>query len=300
MANMDFYNLQDSYKYIIEEGYFHVPEKVLKDIKAFYIENYKQYLKNGRGKVLQKLYPPKVFKLDFTGTRFEFLNIRNPSVKIYFTSSISHYSDYNQDKEDTLELFHQGNIHLELNINSFEGILSHTIEHEVMHYIQFLMHSLHFQTGAGYPNKKLWRKDVDAYGNRISGSGGTRVAHTQRPVEYYPDLLTAIRTLFYDYYNKIGNLNFSKKEEIKNKFIFFSNFLDQVNDTEYNSDVYNMTLAVDTFREFKKISTQFYKKIIKIAYNAFVNGERNFNPKEIESELKKIALNNTFDELQIE
>ena len=36
---MDFYNLQDSYTHIIEEGFFHVPENVLKPIKDFYIEN---------------------------------------------------------------------------------------------------------------------------------------------------------------------------------------------------------------------------------------------------------------------
>lgn len=299
MPNMDFYNLQDSYKYIIEEGYFHVPENVLISIKEFYIENYKQYLKNGKGRISDKLYPPKEFKLDFSGTRFEFLNDRSPSVKVYLSSKTSQYSDFNPEGEDTLELFHQGNIHLELNDNIFKTVVYNLIEHEMMHYIQHLMNSLHKEFGAGFPNRKLWRKGLNPYGRRIDGSGRTTVTHSQRPIEYYPDLLSAIRELFQNYHDKIKN---SREYEIlkdnpKSKGYFFSNFIKAINDPEYSNGVYNYGLTIHTFREFKKISPEFYNKMVKIAYDAFVNREPNFNPKEIEKELKNIQINDAFDKI---
>lgn len=303
MASMDFYNLQDSYKYIIEEGYFHVPENVLKHIKDFYIENYKQYLKNGRGKISRRLYPPKLIELDFTGTRFEFLNSKKPSVMVYLTSKGSHYHDYDHNGTDTMFLYNQGNIYLQLNSNRFSDILSNVIEHEVMHYIQYLMETIHKKAGGGYPNRRLWGKDVDAYGNRISGTGRTRVTHSLRPIEYYPDLLTAIRTLFTDYHKVVSHYpNYNELiNDKKNKSDFFSFFLMSVNDPDYGTDertsYFNKSLTVDTFREFKKISPEFYKKMIKIAYDGFINRESNFDPKQIEKELRKIELNDSFDKI---
>jgi hypothetical protein len=299
MADLDFYYLQDSYNYIIEEGFFHVPEKVLKDIKDFYIENYKQYLKNNRGKISRRLYPPKDFKLDFTGTKFEFLNFRNPSITVYLTSKSSYYHDYNHDKEDTMELYNHGNIYLQLNPNIFRRILMETIEHEVMHYIQSLMNSLHNQYGAGFPNKKLWRKNVDPHGFSLDGSGRTRVSHTQRPIEYYPDLLTAIRILFQDFYKRTKDYQFSEEEKIEYKKNFFTSFLNAVNNTENTSNIFDEDLCINSFREFKKISPEFYKKMIKISYDAFVNGEPNFNPKEIEKKLRMIELDDSFNKLKL-
>lgn len=302
MASMDFYNLQDSYTHIIEEGFFHVPENVLKPIKEFYIENYKQYLKNNKGKISRRLYTPKDFKLDFTGTKFEFLNFRNPSVTVYLTSKGSYYSDYNHDRENTMEAFNHGNLYLQLNTSIFERILYDTIEHEVMHYMQSLMNNLHNEYGAGFPNKKIWRKDVDERGYTTSGSGRTRVSHTQRPMEYYPDLLTAIRELFKNYHDKIKtnpNYDILINNE-KSKRFFFTQFLNAVNDSEYSGEIFDKDLTIHTFREFKKISPEFYKKILSIAYNAFVNGQPNFNPKQIEKDLRMFQIDDAFNRIQRE
>lgn len=301
MASMDFYYLQDSYTHIIEEGFFHVPENVLKPIKDFYIENYKKYLENGKGKISRRLYPSKEFKLDFSGTRFEFLNFRNPSITVYLTSKGSYFHEYNHDKEDTMEAFNHGNIYLQLNTDIFRRILSDIIEHEVMHYIQSLMKNLHNEYGSGFPNKKLWRKNIDAQGFSTGGSGRTRVSHTQRPIEYYPDLLTAIRTLFSDYHKLVSVYpNYDKLiNDTKNKSEFFSAFLYAVNNPDYKTNdrtsYFNKLLTVDTFRDFKKISPEFYKKIIKISYDAFINRESNFNPKQIEKQLKLIEIDNAFN-----
>ena len=306
MAGMDFYHIQDNYKYIIEEGYFHVPESILKPIKDFYIENYKQYLENGKGKISRRLYPPKHFELDFSGTRFEKLNDRKPSIVVYITSKRSYYYDYNHDMIDTMFLYNQGNIYLQLNPNVVSQVLNNTIEHEVMHYIQSLMERMHKKAGGGYPNRRLWRKDVDEHGRRISGTGRTRVSHSLRPVEYYPDLLTAIRTLFSDYHKMITHYpNYDELlNNTENKKEFFSAFLHGVNNPDYGNDkrtdYFNKSLTVDIFRDFKKISPEFYKKILKIAYDAFINRESNFDPKEIEKQLKVIDLHSRFNRLERE
>ena len=299
---MDFYQLQDSYTHIIEEGFFHVPENILKPIKDFYIENYKQYLDNGGGKISRRLYPPKEFKLDFSGTKFEFLNVGDPSITVYLTSRGSYFHEYNHNKEDTMQEFNHGNIYLQLNTNIFRRMLSDIIEHEVMHYIQSLMKSLHSEYGSGFPNKRLWRKDVDANGFSTGGTGRTRVSHTQRPIEYYTDLLTAIRELFHDYHNKIKNSPHYDilKNNAKAKQYFFSDFINAVNDPEYSEEVYNKTLTIDTFRELKKVSSEFYKKILTITYNAFVNGASNFDPKQIEKDFKKIQIDSAFNRIQRE
>jgi len=298
MASMDFYNLQDSYTYIIEEGFFHVPENVLKPIKDFYIETFKKYMENGKGKISRSLYPPKEFKLDFSGTRFEFLNFRNPSITVYVTSKGSHYNDYNHDNENTMELFNHGNIYLQLNSSIFKRVLYELIEHEVMHYIQSLMKDLHKEYGAGFPNKKLWRKDVNVHGFSTGGTGRTRVTHTQRPIEYYPDLLTSIRELFKNYHDKLKrNPDYDILiNNVKAKKYFFTEFLNSVNDPNYSEGYYDIDLTINIFRQFKKISPEFYRKILSIAYNAFVNGTPNFNPKQIEKDLRMIQIDSVFNE----
>jgi hypothetical protein len=161
------------------------------------------------------------------------------------------------------------------------------------------MNSLHNQYGAGFPNKKLWRKNVDPHGFSVNGSMRTRVSHTQRPIEYYPDLLTAIRILFRDFYKRTEDYQFSEEEKIEYKTKFFKSFLNAVNNTENTSNVFDEHLCIKSFREFKKISPEFYKKIIKISYDAFVNGEPNFNPKEIEKKLRMIQLDDSFNKLKL-
>lgn len=302
MASMDFYNLQDSYTHIIEEGFFHVPENVLKPIKEFYIENYKQYINNSNKRITRRLYPPKDFRLNFTGTKLEYLNFRNPTVTVYLTSKGSHYSNYNHHGEDTMNLFGNGNLYLQLSTNSYRRIISDVIEHEVMHYIQFLMKDLHKEYGAGFPNKRLWRKDVDAHGYTHTGSRTTRVAHSQRPIEYYTDLLTVVRELFYDYHNKIKrnpHYDILKVNE-KAKRFFFTDFINAVNDPEYSEGFFNKDLTIDIVRQFKKVSPEFYRKILTIAYNAFVNGEPNFNPSELEKQFRKMQLDDAFNRIQRE
>lgn len=302
MADLDFYYLQDSYKHIIEEGFFHVPEKVLKDIKNFYIENYKNYINSANKRITRRLYPPKEFKLDFTGTKLEYLNIRNPTVTVYLTSRGSYYSNYNHDGEDTMDLFGNGNIYLQLRTNSYRRILSDIIEHEVMHYIQFLMKELYKEYGGGFPNKRLWRKDVDPHGYTHTGSRSTRVAHSQRPVEYYTDLLTAIRELFYNYHMKIRrnpHYDILKVNE-KTKRFFFTDFINAVNNPDYSGGYFNKELTVDIFRQFKKISPELYKKILNIAYNSFVNGEPNFDPLQVEKEFRKLQIDDAFNRIQRE
>jgi hypothetical protein len=289
MASMDFYNLQNRYEFIIKEGYFHVPEKVLKDIKDFYIENAKKYIEEGGGKISMRKYPPKDFNLDFSGTNFEFLNSLNPSVTVYLTSRVSYFNWYNHENENTMESFNHGNIYLQLNRHMLKGVLNQVIEHEIMHYIQLLMEALHANY-VGFPNKKLWRKGLDIHGNLNNGSGRRRVPHSQRPIEYYPDLLTAIRTLFQNYHDKIKRSPYYDiliNNEMGKRY-FFSDFLKCINDPEYSNDLFDKVVTIDTFREFKKISPEFYKKILKISYDAFVNGTPNFDPKELESQLEAI------------
>jgi hypothetical protein len=63
----------------------------------------------------------------------------------------------------------------------------------------------------------------------------------------------------------------------------------EVANEEKEDELFDNSLAVQTFREFKKLSPEFYKKILKVAYNAFVNNDPNFDPEEIEDQLISIG-----------
>jgi hypothetical protein len=202
MADLDFYYLQDSYKDVIVEGFFHIPEKVIRGIKDYYLENYEKYVRNQGGVVSRELYPPKLFRLDFSDTKFEFLNKFDPKIMVYFRPrGASFYWDLNHSKTNTMQESLQGNVFL-----TFDQTVSHMlfqeIEHEVMHYVQSLINHTKGIEKAGTTNPKLSRKGIDYSGFKIGGTMRRRVTHSHRPVESYTDLLTSIRQIFYLYNNK--------------------------------------------------------------------------------------------------
>ena len=42
MQREDLYKMQGKYNLVINEGYFHIPENIIKEIKDYYIEIYKK------------------------------------------------------------------------------------------------------------------------------------------------------------------------------------------------------------------------------------------------------------------
>jgi len=294
MQGEDLWKIQEKYDLILNEGYLHIPENVIKEIKDYYILNFKKFYKSSSNEITEDEYPSKVFYLDLTGTSFEFFNYikPKPSVLVKFISGASKHLNYEKDVF-TIRTKNQGNIHLELvkDPQIFRELLSYTIEHEVIHFIQHLLF-IYKNKMAGSTNKSLFRPNTDIHGYSQTKEGIPRrkVRHSFRPIEYYPDLVSSIRELhklFYDKFHATRDWNMFRQWE-RPKVYFFKNFLEVANE-EKEDELFDNSLAVQTFREFKKLSPEFYKKILKVAYNAFVNNDPNFDPKEIEDQLISIG-----------
>ena len=257
---------------LLNEGFPAVPEKILRPIKDYYIEIWKRnYLQNIR-RITETNTPHKTFKIDFTGTTFERLNKLKPEVTVILTSGSEAWCDPEIKK---------GKGKIKLGLKKPAASLYHTVEHEMFHYVQFLIkdYNLRYKNQkseiGGLPSRKIMPPDKDVHGR----GKHRRVAHFLRPIEYYPDLLTAVRELHYKFYEKYHK-DPNWKEQIENsskaKTSFFMEFLNAVRKGE-DFGIY----AGNVFKKFKSISEPFFFYMLGKAYRGFVNLPRNFDVEEI-------------------
>lgn len=275
-------------KYTLLNEAFQLPYNVIQPILDYYYESYKTFLKAGREKVTPKLFPEKNFKLDFSGTNFEFLNEMNPNVNVYFLhnrnlDSTAYFWVYDRNKVDTFDKTNTGNIYINL-IARFETMYYGTIEHEVLHYIQYLIGKY----------KKL-KKRQDEYGGlpskKLIPSGMTtrgkvkekRTHHEYRPIEYYTNLMSAIRSMELAYEREMLKEPLTYAKDIKNKEMrksFLGYVLKAVRENRSGTSEYFKLLS-----KMKKFSPEIYKKYLQIIYKVFVEGEPAHNL----SDIKKLV-----------
>jgi hypothetical protein len=205
---------------VLKEGIFSIPRPVFQDIIDYYTQMYEKFKLEKIKKVTPDKFPPKTFEIDLTGTKFEFLNEMRPKVEIYFSSERSHF------EPQFVGSF--GRINLNMT-ERYESMVYDTIEHEILHFIQYLYVYNLYKKGkisqkqyidsvngdvpvnktnyAGLPPKKLLdpRKNING---RIISSGiksNKRTKHAHRPIEYYPDLLSSIRELHFNFLEELKN-----------------------------------------------------------------------------------------------
>jgi hypothetical protein len=189
---------------------FELPFINIQKIYEYYAESYKQYLKAPRTKI-----PPKLMPLDLSGSKYDFLQYLNPYVEIYVKGSL----------ENAAGIYHgisQNHIisgvpnakigKIYLSFYNQEHVSYSTIEHEVLHFIQDLI-KLHSKNSyndkknpalGGLPPmpivKRLMKdREVDVHGNKKE----RRTKHEYRPIEFYTNLNSLIRSLQY-YYIVLG------------------------------------------------------------------------------------------------
>lgn len=139
---------------IINEGAMGLPYKVYKKVVDFFIQAKTEYEISPK-----KDIPAKIIPLDFEGTSYEFLQKLNPilSVKIRNTEGIPEangaygvYMNIPEFKRLTKEGFF-GEIVLAAKA---EGIITSTIEHEILHFMQDLIKRYAKETVAENPNRR--------------------------------------------------------------------------------------------------------------------------------------------------
>ena len=271
----------------LNESYFHLPRAVYKDIIDYYIDVYEKVHSKDIKTLSNKNIPPKQFFLDFKNTQFEFLNELKPPpsmiVKIGNKPGRSVYYFIKPNKNLS---------YVYLNIKDSRRTIYEIIEHEILHFVQDLIHRHNLKIKkiknsniGGLPPKKFVPSGVDADGIDIVSPNNKRtLKHSFRPVEYYTNLLSVIRQLqsiYVQCYEKSGYWD-KIKDSVAAKKEFFRLFLKAVNDPSVDNFTTIENLTVYIFRDFKEISLEFYKHMLKLAYAGFVNGNINFDSADIE------------------
>jgi hypothetical protein len=145
---------------------FELPFKVYKDILDFAVESHKKHLEKPRTKI-----EPKVFDLDLSGTKYDFLSIFKPSVKVsivppselngaagWWHGDLETVGYTGADKETRSKYGNipmlRGHISIALHDPQYSNYNS-TIEHELLHFLQQLI-----RTYAVY-KEKINHPDLD-------------------------------------------------------------------------------------------------------------------------------------------
>lgn len=309
----------------VSEGMLHVPEKIMQPIKDYFLEVYKKFKTELRKKITKKTFPRKIIYLDLSGTPWEFLEKEfheDPiGVAVYFTASDKAWAEHRQIQNNVYPIL--------LSLEDPEKSLYHINEHEASHVIQFFLERLaekNFRKKygilasiekkpemAGVPPKKVLpqtditlhgysKKSLNDYQKNNRRKRVRRVEHTNRPIEYYPDLLTAVRDLRWVFEEKVLNSDDPnipeemKRDTTKNRAIFFNQFYKELHFPENDPKPYpfklysSLSYADRIMAQFKKMGGEMWRHMLKTAYNAFVNGGPNFDYRNIKTELAKIDI----------
>lgn len=288
---------------VLQEGYFHVPKKVYQHI----IDDYFEILKTLKSQNIKRMkigsFPLKAYDLDFSGTNFEFLNHLDPnnpdnklflnwkpSVIIKYTlSGGSWFASIPPDDFMMQARYavgrkegrrYNGFIQIDISDGNIRQVVD-IIEHEISHYVQYLIKiRKKLSDIGGLPPKEIIDDRYDSYGykkgdKKILKSKARRTKHAYRPIEYYPDLLSSIRQMEYSFSRYYPEYQYDSKKPTKwekEKKQFFLNVI---------NDKIDVPIATPVFKDFKKISKEFYNHIVKVGYDAFVNKPPNLDMIEI-------------------
>ena len=188
------YNVTMRFKQWLLNESFELPFRVIKDIYEYYRDSYEKYRLKPRVKI-----EPKYFDLDFTGTRYEFLNDLNPRVLVELKGSLPGYDGLYLNSQLKVETG-RVTVKIQLALSSFMSG-PYIIEHELLHAVQDLIRiKKQMKVIGGLPNMPLVKRITDERGISIGGTKKVkRVQHGVRPIEYYTNLDSVIRLLQYRY-----------------------------------------------------------------------------------------------------
>jgi hypothetical protein len=120
---------------VVEEGFMETPKQVLQPIVDFYLDKLKEFRSIGRTKSSKK-FGMKQFQLDFTGTRYEFLNNYTNKLTVQLS---------NGDKSWASD---DASGYVQLDFSDPMRAVTEVIEHEILHIMQMAN------------NKRVNKKDI--------------------------------------------------------------------------------------------------------------------------------------------
>ena len=261
------------------ESFFNIPEKIYKEIK----DDVYRMLEKIRLENRSRLKTEKCYKLDFRGTQWEFLHKLADLFDVcveYSTDDAGWYR--NSDRK------------IHLGLNNANRVIMDTLEHEIGHFIQYRIkdYKVKYTAGnkdlvGGLPPREYSNLDnITVQGYKKGSNMMRRTTHAHRPIEIYTDILSAVRSLQYQFQEKYPDYDPSKDfgndhlkihetnkwEKIKKEF--FVEFLKALDDGKRFG---NFGLASHLFGNFKEISSEFFRFAKKKAYIGFMNYSDNFS-----------------------
>jgi hypothetical protein len=312
---------------ILEESHLHLPREIYKDIMDYYIEMYKRFKIDSSKRVTPKRYPSKKFWPDFSciGKSYQWVKDYKPSVTLQFTADNDNQWCDGRDPENTI---------IQVSLDDPERVYTEVLEHELLHSLQFLLKTheqnrrnqvhpkdVRLKKGektyvstdpssiwkarlprveyAGAPKKKYINHEYSWHGYKKDSSAKKRTIHANRPIEYYPDLLSSIRQMqkaWYKFalYHKMDEKEVKSEEKKKKFYMFFYNNIK--NGQPYPDYIKNYIpiLSERIFERFKNSGNEFVTMMLNKLYDGFVNKDIPFDYdkfKEIQKQTETDAFN---------
>ena len=232
-------------RWLLNEG-FELPFRVIKDIYEYYRDSYEKYRLKPRVKI-----EPKYFDLDFTGTRYEFLNDLNPRVLVELKGSLPGAAGLYQGSQLKVENS-RVTAKIQLALSSFIAN-PEVVYHELLHVVQDLIRiKKQMKVIGGLPNMPLVKRVTDERGMNIHGTKKVkRVQHGVRPIEYYTNLDSLIRMLQYLYVKMLLNsgkdIDLGVRDSEAKKEFFYKNkdnswISDKLDTVKFDEELYRIYL----------------------------------------------------------
>jgi CRISPR/Cas system-associated exonuclease Cas4 (RecB family) len=234
-------------QWLLNEG-FELPFSVIKDIYEYYRDSYEKYRLKPRVKI-----ESKYFDLDFTGTRYAFLNDLNPRVLVELKGTLwGGYAGLYLNSQLKVETG-RVTVKIQLALSHFMGG-PYIIEHELLHAVQDLIRiKKGMKVIGGLPNMPLVKRVTDERGISIRGTKNVkRVKHGVRPIEYYTNLDTVIRSLQYKYVRMLldsgKDMDLGVRDSEAKKEFFYrmkkenSWISDKLNTVKFDEELYRIYL----------------------------------------------------------
>ena len=232
-------------QWLLNEG-FELPFRVIKDIYEYYRDSYEKYRLKPRVKI-----EPKYFDLDFTGTRYAFLNDLNPRVLVELKGSLPGAAGLYQGSQLKVENS-RVTAKIQLALSSFIAN-PEVVYHELLHVVQDLIKiKKQMKVIGGLPNMPLVKRVTDEREMNIHGTKKVkRVQHGVRPIEYYTNLDSLIRMLQYLYVKMLLNsgkdIDLGVRDSEAKKEFFYKNkdnswISDKLDTVKFDEELYRIYL----------------------------------------------------------
>ena len=161
-----------------------LPQHVFKDIEDQIIASYKKVHEQGIKRLSGKSFPDKDFPMDFSGTKWAFLNELNPHIVLINNNKFNDcfFTKTNPEDRRSGKNIKDGVGYVTISLNSnLTEILLQVTEHELIHYIQYLIVSYKIKKGllpdipieqfekyiGGIPPKRMLPTDVSMRGYKV-------------------------------------------------------------------------------------------------------------------------------------